>query len=108
MPLAMSEKRSVTNEMRDEYRKAGKRRKSQILDEFCKLCGYNRSYAARKLRSDREIRSYKKIKRALQKQRGRKRVYGPECLGPLIKAWSVMEVDGGRFCCQLPFSQSHD
>ena len=72
MPLIMSEKQSVTNVMRDEYRKAGKRRKGQMLDELCKLCGYNRSYAARKLRSEKESRSYKKLKRVLQKPRGRK------------------------------------
>lgn len=31
------------------YRKASKALKSAILDEFCKVCGYNRKYAIRKL-----------------------------------------------------------
>lgn len=31
------------------YRKACQRIKSQILDEFCCICGYNRKYAIRKL-----------------------------------------------------------
>jgi hypothetical protein len=31
------------------YRKAGKREKARILDEFCRVCGYNRKYAIRKL-----------------------------------------------------------
>jgi hypothetical protein len=92
----MSEKRSVTNELRNEYKKAGKKRKSQILDEFCALTGYNRSYASRRLRSARETRSYKKVKRALQKPRGRKRKYGPECIGPLCKVWAVMDMACGR------------
>jgi hypothetical protein len=45
----MSEKRSVTNETKDRYRKASKKGKGAILDGFCELTGYNRSYAARKL-----------------------------------------------------------
>ncbi|MCL4488404.1 MAG: hypothetical protein M1570_09785 [Chloroflexi bacterium] len=31
------------------YRQARKREKKQILDEFCRVCGYNRKYAIRKL-----------------------------------------------------------
>jgi hypothetical protein len=53
----MSERKSVTNELRDEYRKAGKKRKGQILSELCALTGYNRSYASRRLRSAKESRS---------------------------------------------------
>ena len=36
--------------MRDEYRKASKKQKHVILDQFIKLTGYNRNYASRKLR----------------------------------------------------------
>ena len=96
MPLIMSERQSVTNVMRDEYQKAPKKRKTQILDEFCKICDYNRSYAARKLRSRKETRSNKKAKAARRKGAGRKRKYGPECLGPLIKVWSVMDLACGK------------
>jgi hypothetical protein len=92
----MSEKRSVTNELRDEYRKAGKKGKGVVLDRLCALAGYNRSYAARLFRSAKVTRSYKKVKKALQKPRGRKRKYGPECIGPLIKVWSVMDMACGR------------
>ena len=96
MPLTMSEKRSVTNEMRDEYRKANKKRKGQMLDELCKLADYNRSYAARKLRSQKTTRSNKKLKKPLQKTRGRKRKYGPECLDPLITVWTVLDLACGK------------
>jgi len=97
MPLIiMSEKQSVTNVMRDEYRKAGKKRKSQMLDEICKICGYNRNYVSRKLRSEKESRSYKKLKGVLQKPKGRKRKYGPECTGVLIKVWAVMDLACGK------------
>lgn len=98
MPLTMSERQSVTNEMRDEYRKAGKKEKGRILDEFSMLAGYNRNYASRKLRSPKETRSYKKVKKGLQKPRGRKRTYGPEMLEPLIKVWAVMDMACGKRC----------
>ena len=96
MPLSMKEKQSVTNVMRDEYRKASQKRKSRMLDEFCKLTGYNRSYAARKLRSRTESRLYQKVKKVLQRPRGRKRKYGQECLEPLITVWSVMDFACGK------------
>ncbi|PNS40152.1 hypothetical protein RJ60_06845 [Mesotoga sp. B105.6.4] len=37
----------------EKYRKAGKKEKSRILDEFTELTEYNRSYASPKLRRDR-------------------------------------------------------
>ena len=98
MPLTMSERQSVTNEMRDRYRKAGKKGKSQILDEFCELTRYNRSYASRKLRLANQTKSYKRVKKALQKARGRKRAYGPELLEPLTKVWSVLDMACGKRC----------
>lgn len=96
MPLTMQEKRSVTNELRNEYRKASKKRKSQMLDEFCSLTGYSRNYATRKLRQKKETRSYKKLRKSLQKTRGRPRTYGPECLEPLVKVWAVVDLACGK------------
>jgi hypothetical protein len=96
MPLTMSERQSVTNEMRDRYRRAKRKQKSQILDEFCELTKYNRSYAARKLRSANQTRSYRRVKKALQKTPGRKRIYGSELLAPLIKVWSVLDMACGK------------
>jgi hypothetical protein len=91
MPLTMSERNAVTNETKERYRKASKKLKGQILDEFCELCNYNRKYAARKLRSVKESRSYKKIKKSLQKTKGRKRTYGAECIEPLVRVWAVLD-----------------
>ena len=96
MPLTMSERQSVTNEMRDRYRRAKKKEKSRILDEFCELTKYNRSYASRKLRSANQTRSYRRVKKALQKTQGRKRIYGPELLAPLIKVWAVLDMACGK------------
>jgi hypothetical protein len=86
----------VTNELRNEFRKASKKREGQMLDDFCKLTVYSRNYASRKLRSKNESISYKKIKTALQKTRGRKRKYGPECLDPLIEIWAVLDLACGK------------
>lgn len=91
MPLTMSEKKAVTNKMRDEYRKASRKRKSQMLDEFVKLTDYNRNYAARKLRSPNVSKIYTRHKKVLQKPRGRKRFYGEEMIDPLRKIWASMD-----------------
>ncbi len=46
------------------YRNSDKKTKSQVLDEFCEVCGYNRKYAIRKLNTRKrnhkryEIRSH--------------------------------------------------
>ena len=45
MGLKMSEKRSITRETVARYRKADKKGKQKILDEFTKTTGYNRKYA---------------------------------------------------------------
>jgi len=87
----MSEKKAVTNKMRDEYRKASKKRKSQILDEFVRLTDYNRNYGARVLRSSKVSQRQEKYKKILQKPRGRKPTYGPEMIGPLQKVWAGMD-----------------
>jgi len=46
MRLTMKEKQSVIAVMQERYRKAGKKLKRQILDERCRLTGYNRAYAS--------------------------------------------------------------
>ncbi len=64
----------------EKYRKAGKKEKSRILDEFIELTEYNRSYASLILR-----RGYsKKNKRSkFTKRRGRKKKYDFEVLRKL-------------------------
>lgn len=45
MGLTMSEKRSITRETVQRYRRADKKGKQTILDEFIRMTGYNRKYA---------------------------------------------------------------
>jgi hypothetical protein len=47
----MKERQSVTAVVAGRYRKAGKKGKGRILDEFSELTGYNRSYASWVLRN---------------------------------------------------------
>jgi len=47
----MKERQSVTSVVAGRYRRAGKKNKGQVLDEFTQLTGYNRSYAAWVLRN---------------------------------------------------------
>ena len=46
MRLTMKEKQSVIAVMQERYRKARKKLKREILDECCRLTGYNRAYAS--------------------------------------------------------------
>lgn len=50
MELTMRQKQAVTRRLAQEYQKARKKRKGQLLDTVVHLTGYQRSYAARLLR----------------------------------------------------------
>jgi hypothetical protein len=89
MPLSMTEKRSLTQEMRRRYRKATKTGKAAMLDELCALTGWNRSYAARRLRTAPR-------KRSGPETRGRKKTYTSEVLIPLRKVWASMKGACGK------------
>lgn len=66
----MSEKsrKEYLQEIKVRYKKATKKEKNKILDEFCQVCGYNRKYAIRLLNNnDAEKRE--------SKRSGRPKVY---------------------------------
>lgn len=67
------------------YKLSTKKEKSLILNEFCAVCGYSRSYASRILN--------KEISPKLHK-RGCKAKYGPEVIKHLIALWELT----GRIC----------
>ena len=58
--LTMRQKKAITRELRDRYRKSSKKEKTIMLDEFIRLTRYNRSYAARVLRI-KEVLGYMHI-----------------------------------------------
>ena len=65
------------------YRKAAKKDKSKILEEFCQVCGYHRKYAIAKLGALKHPR-----RRPLKQKRGPKPIYdNPEILQALKTIW---------------------
>jgi len=48
--MSRAEKRAYLEAIRRRYRNASRAKKTQILDEFCAVCSYNRKYAVRILR----------------------------------------------------------
>jgi hypothetical protein len=69
--------------IRDRYHNASKADKTIILDEFCRVCGYHRKYAIRRLKANnRADRSHQ------LSQRGRKKSYDhPLLLDVLRDLW---------------------
>lgn len=87
----MQERQAVLRELAGRYRQGGKRERGLILDEVVRLCGYSRSYAARRLRTY----ALYGLPRKPQKRK-RKATYGPETLIPLRKIWAVLGAPCGK------------
>jgi hypothetical protein len=100
----MTRKR-ITQEVAKRYRKAAKKEKGRMLDEFCALTGYNRSYAASVLRKgpSRRAMPAKSLKPVVTRRRGRKPLYGAEVKKALVKVWAVLDCPcGKRLVAALP------
>ena len=94
MALSMRERQAITREMARRYRRAGKRERGLILDELCALTGYNRSYAARLLRS--RARAPARAPARCCRRRGRSATYTRELLPPLRRVWATLGGICGR------------
>jgi len=70
------------------YRRAGRKFKQKILDEFCSICGYHRKHAIRLLRRSGVPR---------REGRGAKVKYGPEVVAILKDLWLASD----RLCSKL-------
>ena len=66
--MSQENKQAYTNAIKDRYKNSSKQEKKIILDEFCKVCNYNRKYAIRLL--NKPDNKWKK-----RKKRGRKSKY---------------------------------
>jgi len=69
--------------VRSRYRKAKKKEKGRILDEFVQITGYHRKAAIRLLQRDG--------RRGQGKRRGRRRRYGDEVADALRKVWEASD-----------------
>jgi hypothetical protein len=92
----MRTRKSLVREAAKRYRRARKKDKGQILDEFVALTGYNRCYAARVLRSSQKRRYQPPPRRGLPGKRGRKKKYDIQVLGSLRKIWGILDFACGK------------
>ena len=93
--LTMRQKKAVTRELRDRYRKSSKNEKTIMLDEFIRLTRYSRSYAARVLRL-KEVLGYmhigeKRVRlvRDKRKIKRKKKIYDQDVLVALKELWKI-------------------
>ena len=97
MRLTMKEKQSVIRVMQEGYRKACKKLKRQILDECCRLTGYNRAYASHLLC---HYRTALKRKEKAQGQALDKKTMTPYYDGKvkqaLVSIWMIMDCICGK------------
>lgn len=85
--MSQRAKQEYLNAIVERYKKANYLEKKPILDEFCKVCGYNRKYAIRKLS--------KKLKPpSTPVKRGRTPIYDARVIKVLAQIWEEM----GRIC----------
>ncbi len=107
MGLSMKERQSVTREVAKRYRKAAKKDKGLILNEFIKLTGYNRKYGADVLRIYGKriyVRGNVCIEAGVKKKvkRNRQKYYDDGVYRVLLKVWKIMNyMCGKRLKCIL-------
>ena len=70
----------------DRYQKASRELKEKILDEFCKVCKYNRKYAISKLNGPPPADKQYSLKLAGIKRR-RPKIYSQQAINILEKVW---------------------
>ena len=101
MALSLKTKKELTKELAKRYQKASKKEKSQILDEFTKTTGYNRSYASYLLSHHGKIIYYAPLKAfqidAKSKiKRKRKPIYDEKVKKALIYLWKISYFPCGK------------
>lgn len=72
----------------DRYQKASRRLKEKILDEFCKVCKYNRKYAIHKLNGP-PLEDRRQDLRSAGIKRRRPKVYSQQAINILSKVWEA-------------------
>jgi hypothetical protein len=101
----MQEKTAVTRQIRSRYQTAQRKEKSDILNEFIQLTGYNRKYALRILNQPRvpqallvvngETVKLKPLKKRPANRKGKK-IYTDEVIASLRLIWAFFWYKCGR------------
>jgi len=116
MGLNMKEKQTVTSEYKPRYKKATKKEKKALLDEFVKLTGYHRKSAIRALRANTtmQVMIYMngkavKIKPEKKRSANRKgnRIYTDEVISCLHLIWTFFWYKCGKILAPLMRQQMH-
>jgi hypothetical protein len=80
--MSSKSKREYLEAIYQRYKKASRKQKAVILDEFCVTCGYHRKHAIRLLRK------FVRFIHPTKKKRGRKPLYNKTAIAkPLKKIW---------------------
>jgi len=101
MGLTMKERKAITRELSDRYKKATKKQKGVILNQFTALTGYNRAYASYLLSSHgKTLRvTRNKVIRAdvkINAKRQKKRHYDDSVKSILTKIWIIYSYPCGK------------
>ena len=98
----MKERRRIAEATAGRYRKAGKKEKGVILNEFVELTGFARSYAALVLRNQgrvvqvsRKLRVRGDLGKKLPR-RGRGPTYDEQTVKTLVQVWRIMDYICGK------------
>jgi hypothetical protein len=90
--LTLHQKKAVTKKQAKRYAKARKKEKRRIFDQHTALTGYNRSYAAWRLRQ--AAKPGKIVKKKPPPPRAKK--YGPQEFKALRKIWAILSMPLGK------------
>lgn len=108
MRLTMKERKTLTKALAEQYRRASKKQKGQLLDQFVQSTGYNRCYAAWQLRHHGlrvEVSPGVVAQGDVRARPGRRCTprYGPEVFKPLKKVWETLDYPcAKRLAAALP------
>jgi len=89
--LSMAERKAVTRQLADRYRKAPKKQKKLILDELCALTGWHRDHARRALRAVWLAPKGTLRRRGSPARRLRAQVYDERVIGIVRMAWAILD-----------------
>jgi hypothetical protein len=102
MRLTMKERKRIAEATAGRYRKAGKKERGAILNEFVELTGFARSYAALVLRNhgrvvtvNPKLRVRGDVGKRLPRQ-GRGPIYDEQTRKALVQVWRIMDYICGK------------